>query len=210
MSWEGWRKSPALVWPQTQYPNEFVGFGPSSLQGSAKRARDRPNYPFFGRVAASRIRRKRVSFPTRSVMKTLPAPHVLMRQWLHDPQAITVAGFAISAQFLGTAGWFIQRNLRHNEPGLRLPLALPFALAISASGGSGANPQIRCTRSPRRTTCSARPARWGRSKSKPCRAVSAARTRSGPVPPPTGRDCARTARAPRATAAESRADGDSP
>ena len=61
-----------------------------------------------------------------------------MRQWLHDPHAITVAAFAVSALFLGIAGWLIQRNLRHNEPGLRLPLALPFALAISTSGLFGA------------------------------------------------------------------------
>lgn len=57
-----------------------------------------------------------------------------MRQWLHDPQAIMVAAFAISALFLAIAGWLIQRNLRPNEPGLRLSLALPFSLAISASG----------------------------------------------------------------------------
>ena len=78
-------------------------------------------------------------FCQRKIMKTLPAPHVLMRQWLHDPQAITVAAFAISALFLGIAGWLIQRNLRHNEPGLRLPLALPFAIVISASGVFGAS-----------------------------------------------------------------------
>jgi len=31
----------------------------------------------------------------------------------------------------------IQRNLHHNEPGLRLALLRPFALATSASGASG-------------------------------------------------------------------------
>jgi hypothetical protein len=52
-------------------------------------------------------------------MKALPAPHVLVRQWLHDPHAITVAAFAIAGVFLGVSVWFIQRNLRHNDPGSR-------------------------------------------------------------------------------------------
>ena len=72
-------------------------------------------------------------------MKALPSPHVLVRQWLHDPHALTVAAFAIAAFFIGIAGWFIHRNLRHNEPGLRAPLTLPFALIISAAGVFGAN-----------------------------------------------------------------------
>jgi|GEM_PF-3391145 len=71
-------------------------------------------------------------------MKRLPAPDILIRQWLHNPHAITVAAFAIAGLFLGLAGWFIQRNLRHNEPGLRLPFALPFALIIAAAGVFGA------------------------------------------------------------------------
>jgi hypothetical protein len=62
-----------------------------------------------------------------------------MRHWLHDPHAITVDAFAISGAFFSVAAWQIQRNLRHNEPGLRLPLALPFALAISALGLFAAN-----------------------------------------------------------------------
>ena len=72
-------------------------------------------------------------------MKAFPAPQVLIRQWLQDPHAITVAAFAVVALFLGIAGWFIHRNLRHNEPGLRAPLTLPFALIISAAGVFGAN-----------------------------------------------------------------------
>jgi len=72
-------------------------------------------------------------------MKALPAPQVLLRQWLHDPHAITVAAFAIAALFLGIAGWFIHRNLRHNEPGLRAPVALPLALIIAAAGIFGAD-----------------------------------------------------------------------
>jgi hypothetical protein len=72
-------------------------------------------------------------------MKKLFQPDVLLREWLHDPRAVTVAAFALSGLFLGIAGWLIQRNLRHNEPGLRAPWALPFALAISVSGLFGAN-----------------------------------------------------------------------
>ncbi|HTO02164.1 MAG TPA: hypothetical protein VL069_00615, partial [Opitutus sp.] len=72
-------------------------------------------------------------------MKAIPAPEVLLRQWLHDPHAFTVGAFAIAALFLGIAGWFIHRNLRHNEPGLRAPVALTFALIIAAAGISGAD-----------------------------------------------------------------------
>ncbi|MFT3783702.1 MAG: hypothetical protein QM790_16945 [Nibricoccus sp.] len=71
-------------------------------------------------------------------MKRLPAPEILIRQWLHNPHAITVAAFVLAGIFLGIAGWLIHRNLRHNEPGLRAPLALPFALIISAAGVFGA------------------------------------------------------------------------
>lgn len=71
-------------------------------------------------------------------MKRLPAPDVLIRQWLQNPHAITVAAFAIAGVFMGIAGWLIHRNLRHNEPGLRAPCALPFALIISAVGVFGA------------------------------------------------------------------------
>jgi hypothetical protein len=71
-------------------------------------------------------------------MKRLPAPEVLLRQWLQSPHAITVAAFALAGVLLGIAGWLIHRNLRHNEPGLRAPLTLPFALVISAAGVFGA------------------------------------------------------------------------
>lgn len=71
-------------------------------------------------------------------MKRLPAPEILIRQWLQNPHAITVAAFVIVGVFLGIAGWFIHRNLRHNEPGLRAPMTLPFALIISAAGIFGA------------------------------------------------------------------------
>ncbi|MFT3784161.1 MAG: FUSC family protein [Nibricoccus sp.] len=71
-------------------------------------------------------------------MKRLPPPETLIHQWLQNPHASTVAAFTIAGVFIGIAGWFIQRNLRHNEPGLRAPLALPFALIISAAGVFGA------------------------------------------------------------------------
>ena len=71
-------------------------------------------------------------------MKRLLAPDILIRQWLQNPHATTVATFVMAGVFLGIAGRFIHRNLRHNEPGLRAPLALPFALAISAAGVFGA------------------------------------------------------------------------
>jgi hypothetical protein len=72
-------------------------------------------------------------------MKAFPPPHILVRQWLENPHAITTAAFAIALFFLGIGGWFIHRNLRHNEPGLRAPLTLPLALMISAAGFFGAN-----------------------------------------------------------------------
>lgn len=67
-------------------------------------------------------------------MKHLPAPDVFLRAWLHDPRAPAVISFAVCAAFLCVAGWLIQRNLRHNEPGLRAPAALPFALIVASTG----------------------------------------------------------------------------
>src|SRR6478735_11219282 len=71
-------------------------------------------------------------------MKHLPSPDALFRQWLHHPHAPTVVSFAMAGLFLGLAAWLIQRNLRHNEPGLRAPFALVLALFIAASGLVGA------------------------------------------------------------------------
>ena len=71
-------------------------------------------------------------------MKVLPPPPVLLRQMLQEPHAITVAAFAVAAIFLGIALGLIFRNLHHNEPGLRAPLALPLAVLISAAGVFGA------------------------------------------------------------------------
>ena len=55
-------------------------------------------------------------------MKTFPAPQILIRQLLQSPHVVTVAAFAVAGIFLGIAGWFLHRNLCHNEPGLRTPL----------------------------------------------------------------------------------------
>ncbi len=70
-------------------------------------------------------------------MKGLPPPHVLLRQWLHDPHAITVLFFALAFVFLVFAGWKIHRNLRHNDPGLSATAALFFALFVAAFGLAG-------------------------------------------------------------------------
>lgn len=70
-------------------------------------------------------------------MKSFPSPPVLLRQWLHDPHAITVGLFVLALVFLGFAGWKIQRNLRHNEPGLSASFAFFLALFIAASGLAG-------------------------------------------------------------------------
>lgn len=70
-------------------------------------------------------------------MKALPPPPVLLRQWLHDPHAVTVGLFALTLIFLGLAGWRIHRNLWHNEPGLSAPFAFFLALFIAAFGLAG-------------------------------------------------------------------------
>src|SRR5688572_7038257 len=72
-------------------------------------------------------------------MKHLPSPDALFRQWLQHPHAATVISFTVAGLFLGVAAWLIQRNLRHNEPGLRAPFALPLALIIAASAVFGAS-----------------------------------------------------------------------
>lgn len=66
------------------------------------------------------------------------APDVLLRQWLQNPHAVTVAALILAGIFLGIAARLIHRNLRYNEPGLRAPLALPFALATSTAAIFGA------------------------------------------------------------------------
>ncbi len=63
---------------------------------------------------------------------------MLLRDWLHDPDALTVGCFAVGALALGVASWLVLRNLRHNEPGLKAPMAFALALVIAASGIIGA------------------------------------------------------------------------
>lgn len=68
----------------------------------------------------------------------LPSPTTLLREWLHDPHALTVAWFAVAALALGIALWLVIRNLRRNEPGLKSPLAFVLGLVIAAAGMLGA------------------------------------------------------------------------
>ena len=68
----------------------------------------------------------------------LPSPTTLLRDWLHDPGALTVGFFAVSALAFGVAAWLVLRNIRHNEPGLKAPAAFVLALIIAASGLVGA------------------------------------------------------------------------
>jgi Cdc6-like AAA superfamily ATPase len=69
----------------------------------------------------------------------LPSPTNLLRDWLHEPAALTSAIFAVTAVALGIAFWRILRNLRHNEPGLNSPTTFVLALVIAASGIFGAS-----------------------------------------------------------------------
>lgn len=72
-------------------------------------------------------------------MKGARAPQELLNEWLHHPHAGTVISLTIAGAFLAISGWLIVRNLRHNEPGLRAPQALPFALIIAGAGVFGAS-----------------------------------------------------------------------
>lgn len=67
-----------------------------------------------------------------------PSPTTLLRDWLHDPHAVTVGCFAVGALALGVASWLVLRNLRHNEPGLKAPVAFALALVLAVSGIAGA------------------------------------------------------------------------
>ena len=61
--------------------------------------------------------------PTKRVMKVLPAPNFLLRQWRHNPHAIAVAALVFAAISLGVGACLVLRNLRCNVPGLRAPVA---------------------------------------------------------------------------------------
>jgi hypothetical protein len=65
-------------------------------------------------------------------------PTVVLREWLSRPQAPLIGAFALSGMALALAGWFVLRNLRHNEPGLKSPAALGLAIVILAGGLFGA------------------------------------------------------------------------
>jgi len=65
-------------------------------------------------------------------------PEIAIREWLHHPETLTVGWFAVAAVALGVAAWLIRRNLRHNEPGLKAPVALGLAVLMTAAGLLGA------------------------------------------------------------------------
>jgi hypothetical protein len=72
-------------------------------------------------------------------MKRLPPPDVLLRQWLQEPHAVTVAAFAISGVFLAVAAWKIRQNLLLNDPGISAANAFVFAVAVTTTGVFGAS-----------------------------------------------------------------------
>jgi len=74
---------------------------------------------------------------TIAAMKIAP-PEVIIRRWLHDPNAPLFAAFAVAAVALAIALWLVFRNLRHNEPGLKAPMALALAIVVAGSGFFGA------------------------------------------------------------------------
>jgi hypothetical protein len=76
---------------------------------------------FRGDADSGAIAKTSLSMSPRNATKTFPAPQILIRHLRKNPRASTVAVFATAGIFLGIAGWFMHRNLRHNEPGLRTP-----------------------------------------------------------------------------------------
>ena len=96
-----------------------------------------PNFRYARFLAARAVRGSVAVAPI--PMKTLPPPDLLVRQWLHNPDAITAAAFALTAAFLGVCAWLVARNLRHNEPGLRAPVAFLLALLVAGFGLFGAS-----------------------------------------------------------------------
>lgn len=69
----------------------------------------------------------------------LSSPATLLRDFTHGPHGVTAALFIVTAAALLAAAWLVLRNLRHNEPGLKAPLALALALVIAACGLAGAH-----------------------------------------------------------------------
>lgn len=72
-----------------------------------------------------------------AVIKITP-PEVVIRAWLQRPEALTAGLFFACAVALGIASWYVLRNLRHNEPGLKARAAFMLALVVAASGLLGA------------------------------------------------------------------------
>lgn len=68
----------------------------------------------------------------------LPSPAALFRDLVHGPHATTTALFLVAAAAFLAAAWLVLRNLRHNEPGLKAPMALALALLIATGGLLGA------------------------------------------------------------------------
>ena len=66
-------------------------------------------------------------------------PEVIVREWLHDPRALTFGLLACALGALGLAFWLILRNLRHNEPGLSARMAFVLALVAATTGLVGAH-----------------------------------------------------------------------
>lgn len=79
------------------------------------------------------------------MLAKLQAPHVMLREWLQHPHPLTVGLFAVAALALGIALWLVLRNVRHNEPGLKAPVAFVLALVLATAGLLGARrlPQDR-------------------------------------------------------------------
>lgn len=71
-----------------------------------------------------------------AVLKVTP-PTVLLREWTSHPHAPTIAAFAVAGLALGLAVWLILRNLWHNEPGLKAPVAFVLSFVIAAAGFAG-------------------------------------------------------------------------
>ena len=68
----------------------------------------------------------------------IPSPSNVIREWLSDPRAPTFGLFAIAVFALAIAAFYVLRNVRHNEPGLKATMAFGLAIVIAAAGFVGA------------------------------------------------------------------------
>jgi hypothetical protein len=62
----------------------------------------------------------------------IPSPNV--REWLGHPHAIAAGALAICLVALAIATWFVLRNVRRNEPGLKAHVAFALAILIAIDG----------------------------------------------------------------------------